>query len=149
MKTLQRTTLMLALAGALSMPSVLLAAEAAQDEHESHHPEETQEAATLPVAQAGMQERRRIRDPEKRMQMKDGDNCLMAGQKGGGMMGQGMGMMRGGMMMGQGMQGMSGQDGMLAKRMEMLEKRMDLMQMMMQMQMQMGGPRSAPEDASE
>ena len=46
MKTMQRTTLMLALAGALSMPALSFAADAAKDEHSGHHPDAAPAAAT-------------------------------------------------------------------------------------------------------
>ncbi|MDP2833339.1 MAG: hypothetical protein Q8Q28_08620 [Pseudomonadota bacterium] len=173
MKAMQRTTLMLALAGVLAMPTALLAADAAKDEHSGHHPEAaaapaaTVAATATPTADATpadlmpamrdrMRQMRQIQDPAKRMemmgaQMKDletmmqGPNrsCPKADAKGGmGMMGDkcGMGMMGG--KGGKGMmgQGMPGQDDMMAKRMEMMEKRLDMMQMMMQMRMQgMGG----------
>ncbi len=42
MKAMQHTPLMLALAGMLSLPGVLMAADAAQDEHSGHHPEQAQ-----------------------------------------------------------------------------------------------------------
>ena len=160
MKTMQRTTLMLALAGALSMPTALLAAEATQDEHAGHHSDQV--AAQPGAAPVAVQERmqtmrkrmmeiRGTTDPEKRKplieaQMKDMEammadgSCPMADGKGGmGMMGPGMGMGMMGQGMGMGMmgQGMAGQDDMMAKRMEMMEKRMDMMQMMMRMRMGM------------
>jgi len=173
MKAMQRTALMLALAGALSMPAALLAADVVKDEHSGHHPEAAQAATAtatptaaampadlMPAMRDRMRLMRQIQDPEKRMemmnaQMKDLEtmmqgpkrSCPKADAKGGmGMMGGGMGMMGGKCgkgMMGQGMQGgmgMSGQDDRMAKRMEMMEKRLDMMQMMMQMRMQgMGG----------
>lgn len=149
MKSMQRTTLMLALAGTLSMPMLSMAADAAKDEHSGHHPEQAQAAATpaaAPERMKAMRERmmaiRTEKDPAKRKQlleaqmkdmeamMEDG-SCpmLAAGKSGSGMMGPGMGMG----MMGPGMQGgAAGQDDMMGKRMEMMEKRMDMMQMMMQ-----------------
>lgn len=162
MKSMQHTTLMLALAGALSLPIMSMAADAAMDGHSSHHsgqPQAAAEAASAPDAtgnrmqamRARMMEIRASKDPEKREQlmealikdmeatMQDGSCPMMAAGKGDmGMMGGqgGMGMMghgmHGGMPMGQ---GMTGPHDMMSKRMEMLEKRMDMMQMM---QMRMG-----------
>ncbi len=178
MKTMQRTTLMLALAGALTMPALSFAADAAKDEHGGHHPEaapvtaDATTEASSPAAMDRMQamrqrmmEMRATQDPAKRMQLMDAQmkdvetmmqapkrSCPKADAKGGmGMMGGkgGMDMMGGkcgkGMMGGKGGMGMSGQDDMMAKRMEMVEKRMDMMQMMMQMRMQgMGGGMGMP-----
>ena len=58
MKTMQHSTLMLALAGVLSMPALSFAADAAKDEHSGHHSEATPAAATEtvgPVAADRMQ----------------------------------------------------------------------------------------------
>jgi len=86
MKAMQRTTLMLALAGILSLPTALLAADAAKDEHSGHHPEAapaaTVEATATPTAAATaadpmpamrdrMRQMRQIQDPAKRMEMMD------------------------------------------------------------------------------
>lgn len=154
MKSMQRTALMLALAGLLSLPIMSMAADVAKDEHSGHHPDQAQTAAqdATPAAtermqamRARMMEIRASKDPEIRKQlmaaqmkdmetmMQDGSCPMMAGGKGGmGMMGGqgGMGMMG---------QGMSGQDDMMKKRMDMMEKRMDMMQMMMQRRMGPGG----------
>ncbi|NCS65009.1 MAG: hypothetical protein COS39_07595 [Hydrogenophilales bacterium CG03_land_8_20_14_0_80_62_28] len=145
MKTMQRNTLVLALVTILAMPATLMAADATKDEHSDHHPVQAQ--ATTPAAQdrmqamrARMMEIRATKDLKKRKQlmeaqmldmetmMQDGSCPMMAGAKGGGMMGGqgGMGMMG---------QGMAGSNDMMAKRMEMMEKRMDMMQMMMQERM--------------
>lgn len=160
MKTMQRNFLMLALSSALALPA--LAADAAKDAHSGHHPAPADAAAapaTAPQAAAptpqAMRERmqaiRAEKDPAKRkemmmMQMQDmeammekGACPMMAEHKGGGMMGgSGMGMMQGkGCMMGQGMQGGMGNamDGAIEKRMDALERRVDILQMMMQMHM--------------
>ena len=146
MKAMLMTTRMLALAGAMSMSTVALAADAPKDEH--HPADQAQTAAPSTAAmdrskamRERMMEIRASKDPDKRKQlmeaqmkdmeamMADGSCPMMAGGKpgmmGGGMMG---GMMGGGM-------GRAGQDDMMAKRMEMMEKRMDMMQMMMQQTM--------------
>lgn len=160
MKSMQRNTLMLALAAVLVMPATLMAADAAKDEHSGHHPAQAptpDKAAPTAVPdhmqamRARMMEIHASKDPEKRKQlmeaqmkdmeamMQDGSCPMMAGGKAG-MMGPGMGMMGGkgsmGMMGQPGMQGgmqpgMSGSDDMMAKRMEMMEKRMDMMQKQM------------------
>lgn len=108
-----------------------------------------------------MQSLRRTRDPAARMQMmeeqmnqmgvvmKDMETaCPMTGPQPGGM--EMMGMMggKGGMgMMGQGApggsMGMSGSDGMMARRLQMLENRIDQMQMMLQTNM--GKPQGSPQ----
>ncbi len=152
MKAILMTTRMLALAGAMSMSTVALAADAPKDS--DHHPADQAQTAAPSTASMdrskAMRERmteiRASKDPDKRKQlmeaqmkdmeamMADGSCPMMAGGKpgmmGGGMMGGGMmgGMMGGGM-------GKAGQDDMMAKRMEMMEKRMDMMQMMMQQNM--------------
>lgn len=180
----KHTALMLALAGAVTLP--VFAAEKAEEEHVAHHPTEVQTNA-LPQAQVAalsvqerrqamrqrMQEIRATQDPDKRRQlleaqMKDIEAVLdegvcpqpgggmMAGQRRqgmmGGMMGRGMqhpGMGGGGMGMqggmacgmgGRGMQhgivgqGQAGVDDAMARRLEALEKRVDLIQTMLQMQ---------------
>lgn len=169
MKSMRHTPLMLALAWALSLPVMAMAADAASNDHASHHPDQAQTGApgaTTPQERAkGMRERmmsiRAEKDPAKRKelleaQMKDmeamldsGGCPMMAGGKGGGMMGGKMGPGMG--MMGQGMQGgMSGMDDMMARRMEMMEQRIDMMQMMMRQRsgpdMQGGMGMSCPED---
>lgn len=150
MSTWQHNTLMLALAGALAMPGTLMAADAAKDEH---HPDQAAAPSAQERAQAmrqRMMEIRTTKDLDKRKQlieaqmkdmeamMAEGSCPMMAdGKPGMGMMGGGMGMMGGkggmGMMMGP---GMMGQDGMMEKRLDALEKRLDMMQMMMKMQME-------------
>jgi TolA-binding protein len=127
MKTMQRNTLMFSLAAALALPTAAMAADVATDEHSSHHPAPT--TATQPQATTAadmqplrerMQEMRRTRDPAKRMQMMETQmkqmdtvmknmdaTCPMAGRQPGG-----MGMMG---------QGMSGGDGMMEKRMDMMQ----------------------------
>ncbi len=145
MKSMQRNTLMLALAATLVMPVTLMAADAAKDEHSGHHPGQTAASPTpaqsapatthdhMQAMRARMMEIRSSKDTENRKQlmeaqmkdmeamMQDGSCPMMAVGKAG-MMGSGMGMMG----------GKSGQDDMMGKRMEMMEKRMDMMQMMMQ-----------------
>ena len=170
MKAMQRTTLILALAGVLAIPTTTLLASdlPTQDEHAAHHHDTAQSPTSADPMQAMHDRMRQIQqttDPEKRQQlmeaqMKDmqammqdpnhscpmmegkdgmdmaGDKCGKADMGGKGMMGKKCDKGR----MGHGMQGgmnMSGQDDMMAKRMEALEKRMDMMQMMMMMQMRM------------
>lgn len=148
MKSMRRTTLMLALAGAFSMPLMSLAADAAKDEHSSHHPGQAQAAAPAQPAAVDqaktmrerMQAIRAEKDPARRKelleaQMKDMEVMIEAGScpmpgggMGMGMMGPGMGMMGGKGGMGMMGQGMSGMDDMMARRMEMMEKRMEMMQ---------------------
>lgn len=163
MKSMQRNTLMFAMAAILAMPATLMAADAAKDEHSGHHPGQTVAASNpaqatpaatqdhMQAMRARMMEIRASKDPEKRKQlmeahmkdmetmMQDGSCAMMGGGKSG-MMGSGMGMMGGKGGMGMMGQGPSGADDMMAKRMDMMEKRMDMMQMMMQMMMhkQMG-----------
>lgn len=168
MKAMQRTTLVLALAGALSMPMLSWAADAAMDEHAGHHPEQAQAAAPAAMAAQdrakAMRERmmaiRAEKDPAKRKelmeaQMKDMEAMIEQGScpMMGGMMGPGMGMMagRGGMgMMGPGMMspGMMGPcmqgGGMGMSGMDdMMARRMEMMERrmdMMQMMQQRMGP---------
>ncbi|MFN3593316.1 MAG: hypothetical protein ACK4TK_01355 [Thiobacillaceae bacterium] len=178
----KHTVLMLALAGAVTLPA--FAVETAEDEHARHHPQEVQTnvaeqtQVAAPSAQERrlamrqrMQEIRATQDADKRRQlleaqMKDIEALLdegvcpqpgsgmMAGQGRQGMMGgmMGRGMQHGGMggkgmqggmacgMGGLGMQhgivgqGQAGADDATVRRLEALEKRVDLIQMMLQMQ---------------
>jgi len=158
MNAMQRITLTFALGVALAQPAAVMAADAVADEHSGHHPAPAAEAETtsqptqattatgMVSLRERMQEIRRTPDPDRRMQMmeeqmkqmetvmKDMDaGCpKAAGQQSGG-----MGMMGGkGMGGGKGMHGgmgMSGGDDKMARRMEKLEKRMDMMLMMLMM----------------
>jgi hypothetical protein len=111
MKVMQRTALVLALAGALAIPATtLLAGEPpAQDEHGAHQSDAVQTPASTPVDMQAMRDRmreiRQTRDPKRRKalikaQMKDMETlmqdpklgCPMADGKSGGMLGSGMGM---------------------------------------------------------
>jgi hypothetical protein len=162
MKAMQRTALALALAGAMALPagSVMAAEPAAQEAQAAPAPESAQAtpAATpdrLQAMRERMQQIRLSRDPEERMQlmaqqMKDMDALLM--QKVGpvpmrpfGMMGPGMG----GLMAsarhepdcsfgydGMGM-AMPDRHDWMSRRLDRLERRMDMMQMMLMMQMRM------------
>lgn len=188
MTTRKHTVLMLALAGAVTLPA--FAVGTAGDEHAGHHPPEVQAdtPAQTQIATPSVQERRQAmrqrmleiratQDADRRRQlleaqMKDIEALLdegacpqpgsgmMAGQGRQGMMGRGMqhpgmgggGMQHGGMggkgmqggmacgMGGRGMQhgivgqGQAGVDDATARRLEALEKRVDLIQMMLQMQ---------------
>lgn len=112
MKSIQRNTLMLALAATLVMPATLMAANATKDEHSGHHPvapsasapAQANPAATQGVAtkdpmqamQARMMEIHTSKDPEKRRQlmeiqmkemeakMQDGSCPMMSDDKMGG-----------------------------------------------------------------
>ncbi|MFA5083247.1 MAG: hypothetical protein WC474_11920, partial [Hydrogenophilaceae bacterium] len=103
MTSMQRTTLMLALAGTLSMPMMSMAADAAKDEHSGHHPDQAQAAAPPAAAMERMKTMRERmmtiraeKDPAKRKQlleaqmkdmetmMEDGSCPMMAAGKGGG-----------------------------------------------------------------
>jgi len=158
MRAMQRTTLLFALAAALAMPA------AARAEHEHGDRPDAGAAQARDASAAGMaslRERmeamRRTEDPAKRMQlmeeqmsqmdavMKDMQaSGPMAGKKPGGMGMMGgrdcMGMMGHGMKggMGHGMHGgmgMTGDSDTMARRMDMLEKRLDRLQQRMQMNM--------------
>ena len=159
MMTMQRTTLLFALAAALAMP----AAARAEHEHGGDRPDtgaaqpQDTRAAGMASLRERMEEMRRTEDPAKRMQlmeeqmsqmdavMKDMQaSGPMAGKKPGGMGMMGgrdcMGMMGHGMKggMGHGMHGgmgMTGDSDTMARRMDMLEKRLDRLQQRMQMNM--------------
>lgn len=141
MKSMQRTTLVFVLAGALALPSTMLLAgdSAAQTPGAMSMDMQTMRERMIKIHQTRDPEQRKalidaqLKDMEAMMQDPD-HKCPMADGKGG--MGGGMGMMGQGM---PGMMGKSGQDDMMARRMEMMEKRMDMMQTMMQMQNRMGG----------
>lgn len=136
MKAMQRSTLILALAGVLAMPTALMAAETATDAQATHHPD--QAAATVATVtpqerakamRERMREIRTTKDQDKRKalieaqmkdmeaMMEDGGCPMMADGKGGMGMGPGMGMGMGpgmgpGMGMGPGAgMGMMGQGG--------------------------------------
>ncbi len=179
MTTRKHTVLMVALAGAVTLPA--FAVETAEDPHASHHPQEAQTnvAGQTQVAAPSrmqrhltmrqrMQEIRATQDPEKRCQlleaqmsdmeaMLEADACPMpssgmAEMRQQGMMGRGM--MGGGMQYGMGGKGMhsgmscgmggggrqhgvggsarpAGDDAFM-RRLEVLEKRVDLLQTLLQ-----------------
>lgn len=145
MNAIQRNTLMLVLAGAVSMPGLSLAADMAKEAPNSAE----SSAGAMPPTQESMKtmrermwEMHKTGDPEKRKQlmeaqMKDMDAmmgerpCAMADDMGGMMVMGG----RGTGMMGTSMPGGMPMHEAMEKRMDMLEKRVDMMLMMMRMQM--------------
>lgn len=151
---------------ALVLLAVLFAAgvHAAGDteiDHAAHHPEAQSEGTEAPAdAMQAMRERmraiRETTDPEARMRLMEEQMAAMEGMRAGGMecpmMGGGMmggPMMQGGMMGGPMMQGGMGSPGkddaaILRMRLDAIEKRLDMMQMMMQSQMGGGAMRGGP-----
>ncbi len=163
MMTTTPRLLTLTLAVLLTLPLAATAQAPASGEHSAHHPEPGQTAAPSETAavqdlrqamRARMAEIRATQDPERRRQlleaqmkdmeaMLDAGRCpmprggMMGGRGGQGMMsgmqrGMGCGMMGGGMPRGLG--GPEGAAADLARRLEALEKRVDLLQMLLQQQ---------------
>jgi hypothetical protein len=147
MKMTRTIALPSALIAALLFSASAMAASHEADEHDAHHPAETEAAAPqdavaerMQAMRAHMQQMRETRDPEARMKLMEDHMANMAGMMENmpamcRMMSGGKGMVPG---MGPGMdQGMMrhGRSAMhhelMHQRVEALEKRLDLMQMMM------------------
>lgn len=117
------------------------AASDTEPDHAAHHPEAQSEITDTSAAAASMQAMRETTDPEARMRLMEEQMAVMETMRAGGME---CPMMEGGMM--QGGAGSPGKDdaAVLRMRIDAIEKRLDMMQMMMQSQMGGGAMRGGP-----